>query len=148
MAQVKLSRRLDSEDGAQLVEFAIVLPLLLLVVLSIAEFGFIFQRFEVLTNAAREGARMAVLPGYSNTDIENRVVAYATAGGVPDFTVDNVEITDQTVPLAVGPGMPCKRVEITFTHSYMFMGGIGSLFGQTYSTVPLRAVAEMRVEQP
>ena len=56
-----------SEDGAQLVEFALVLPLLLLVVLGIAEFGFIFQRYEVVTNAAREGARMAVLPGYTDT---------------------------------------------------------------------------------
>lgn len=148
MAQVNLSRKLNSEDGAQLVEFAIVLPVLLLVVLAIAEFGFIFQRFEVLTNAAREGARMAVLPGYTNADVEARVVAYATAGGVPEFTDLNVDVTDQTVPLPVGPGMPCKRVEITFTHSYMFMGGIGRLFGQDYSTVPLRAVAEMRVEQP
>ncbi len=58
-------KRGRSEDGAQLVEFALVLPLLLLVVLGIAEFGFIFQRYEVITNAAREGARLAVLPGYT-----------------------------------------------------------------------------------
>ena len=48
--------------------------------LGIAEFGFIFQRFEVMTNAAREGARMAVLPGYSTvaaeTAIGTRVRAY------------------------------------------------------------------------
>jgi Flp pilus assembly protein TadG len=148
MAQVKLSRRCKSEDGAQLVEFAIVLPLLLLVVLGIAEFGFIFQRFEVLTNAAREGARMAVLPGYTNADIENRVVAYATAGGVPGFTTANVDVTDVVVPLAVGPGMPAKRVEVNFTHIYQFLPGIGDLLGATYGTVPLRAIAEMRVEQP
>ena len=46
-------RRWRSDEGAQLIEFAIVLPLLLLVVLAIAEFGFIFQRYEVITNAAR-----------------------------------------------------------------------------------------------
>ena len=61
---MRLFRRLRQEDGAQLVEFALVLPLLLFVVLGIAEFGIIFQRYEVVTNAAREGARLAVLPGY------------------------------------------------------------------------------------
>ena len=61
MAQILKTRcsRWRSEDGAQLVEFALVLPMLLLVVLGIAEFGFIFQRYEVVTNAAREGARIA-----------------------------------------------------------------------------------------
>ena len=67
MAQITKTfrSRWASEDGAELIEFALVLPMLLLVVLGIAEFGFIFQRYEVLTNAAREGARIAVLPGYS-----------------------------------------------------------------------------------
>ena len=72
MAQVKLSRRWRSEEGAELVEFALVLPMLLFVVLGIAEFGFIFQRYEVLTNAAREGARLAVLPGYTRPTSDSR----------------------------------------------------------------------------
>jgi Flp pilus assembly protein TadG len=157
MAQVRRSRKWAAEDGSQLVEFAVVLPLLLFVVLGIAEFGIIFQRYEVLTNAAREGARMAVLPGYTNADVEARVIAYAIAGGArdangdgaTDFDGDNVDVTDVTVPLAAGPGMPCKRVTVTYTHSYIFLGGItGLLFGTPYSTVPLSAVSEMRVEQP
>ena len=77
MAQITktLRSRWLSEDGAQLIEFALVLPMLLLVVLGIAEFGFIFQRYEVLTNAAREGARIAVLPGYSTADVQARVAS-------------------------------------------------------------------------
>ena len=39
-------------------------PTLLLVMLGIIDFGFLFQRYEVVTNAAREGARVAILPGY------------------------------------------------------------------------------------
>ena len=50
----------SSERGAELVEFALVLPLLLLLVLGIVDFGFLFQRFEVVTNAAREGARLEI----------------------------------------------------------------------------------------
>ena len=48
-----------------MIEFALIFPLLLLVILGIVDFGFLFQRYEVLTNATREGARMAVLPGYT-----------------------------------------------------------------------------------
>jgi hypothetical protein len=148
MAQVKLSRRWDSENGSQLVEFALVLPLLLLVVLAIADFGFIFMRFEVVTNAAREGARVAVLPGYTVADVEARVIAYATSGGAPGLTAANIDVDDTTVPMGAGTPLPCKRVTINYTYTYQFMGGIAGLLGATYTTVPLRAVAEMRTESP
>ena len=50
------------ERGAELVEFALVFPMLLLVMLGIMDFGFLFQRYEVLTAAAREGARSPSSP--------------------------------------------------------------------------------------
>ncbi len=78
----RVSRRRAGERGSELVEFALVFPLLLLVVLAIVDFGFLFQRYEVLTNAAREGARVAVLPGYTTADIQARVTSDASAGGV------------------------------------------------------------------
>ncbi len=56
---------LRSEHGAELIEMAIVTPLLLLLVFGIVDFGFLFQRYVVLTNAAVEGARVASLPGYT-----------------------------------------------------------------------------------
>ena len=55
-----------SEDGAELIEMAIVLPLLLLLIMGMVDFGFLFQRYVVLTNAAAEGARVASLPGYTD----------------------------------------------------------------------------------
>ncbi len=39
--------------------------MLLLIGFGILDFGILFQRYEVITNAAREGARVAVLPGYA-----------------------------------------------------------------------------------
>jgi Flp pilus assembly protein TadG len=150
MAQVLRTpcSRWRSEDGAQLIEFALVLPMLLLVVLGIAEFGFIFQRYEVLTNAAREGARIAVLPGYSTADVQARVAAYVTAGRVPTTgTNPDVVVTNVAIPTAPGgPVLSGRRVTVTYTHSYMFLTAIGSWFGTSYATVPLRAVSEMRTE--
>jgi Flp pilus assembly protein TadG len=149
MAQVKrLLKRFGGEDAAQLVEFALVLPMLLLVVLGIAEFGFIFQRYEVVTNAAREGARMAVLPGYTNADVIARVRTYVTQGRVTTTpTNPNIAITNVTIPVGAGlPAINAKRVVVTYTHTYTFLPNIGAWFGATYTTIPLTAVAEMRKE--
>ena len=57
-----LLKRAAGERGAALIETALTLPLLLFVSISIMEFGRAYQHWQVLTNAAREGARIAVLP--------------------------------------------------------------------------------------
>jgi hypothetical protein len=49
------SARWLNESGAELSEFALVLPLFLLVLLGIIDFGFLFQRYEVITNAELPG---------------------------------------------------------------------------------------------
>ena len=153
MAHIRaFCRKWRSDDGAELIEFALVLPMLLLVVLGIAEFGFMFQRYEVITNAAREGARIASLPGYSNADVQNRVTAYVTQGrvpttaGTPPVTLLSVNVQNVAVPVPGRPAINARRVSVTYTHNYMFLPGIGALFGSTYATVPLTAVAEMRLE--
>jgi Flp pilus assembly protein TadG len=122
--------------------------MLLLVVLGIAEFGFIFQRYEVVTNAAREGARMAVLPGYTSADVIARVRVYTTEGRAPTtLTNPNIVVTNVTIPVGGGlPAINARRVTVTYTHTYLFLPNIGAWFGATYTTVPLTAVAEMRNE--
>lgn len=140
--------RLRSEKGAQLVEFALVLPLLLLVVLAIADFGFMFQRFEVVTNAAREGARIAVLPAYTLADVQERVDEYLTAGRVPQAGRAPAEMDDGTIVLAGGTTVTTRTVTVTYTYTYMFIGAIAGWFDAAYGTQQLTAVSEMRVEVP
>ncbi len=147
-----LKRRVRSERGAELIEFALVFPVLLLVVLGIVDFGFLFQRMEVVTNAAREGARMAVLPGYTNADIEARVCDYVKTGGVPTTTCGATGATVVTIDPAFsiampsGPAMTAKRVEVVYTHQYLFIGPIAGWFGGAFTSVPIRGVAIMRDE--
>lgn len=138
-----LTRRWKNERGAELIEFALVLPLLLLIMCGIFDFGFLFQRFEVLTNAAREGARMASLPGYTEADVQARVNAYLAAGGVPGTAV-TTRVIEQVA--AGGTTFNVARVTVTYTQQYMFLGPIMGMFGPSLSTVPLRAVAVMRIE--
>jgi len=94
-------RRLSaSERGTALLETALTLPLLLLVSVSIFEFGRAYQTWQVLTNAAREGARIAVLPNVTATQVETRVRAYMDSGQLQNSTSATVLVDgNQTVSI-------------------------------------------------
>lgn len=66
------------EAGQALVEFAIVVPVLLLLVMGLIQFGFIFNGQITLTSAVREGARLAVV-NTDDDDVKDRVEATAIA---------------------------------------------------------------------
>ena len=77
----KASRsRLASERGQALLETAITLPIILFIAVGIFEFGRGYQTLQVVTNAAREGARIAVLPSSTAADVQSRVVNYLRDG--------------------------------------------------------------------
>ena len=138
------ARLIKDERGAELVEFALVLPLLLLVMLGIMDFGFLFQRYEVVTAAAREGARVAILPGYATADVTARVNAYLTAGGLTDPATVTV-----AAPQTLNVGGQCITVRpVTVTYNYRFMfGSILTFFGEpALGTRPLSSTAAMRSE--
>ena len=65
-----------------MIEAAMTLPLLLLVCVGIIEFGRLYQTWQVMTNAAREGARIAVLPTQINGGVDARVRQYLQMGGL------------------------------------------------------------------
>ena len=132
-----------------LVEAAIALPLLLLVVLGIIDFGRLFQRYEVLTNAAREGARVAVLPGYSATDVEKRVEQYLASGGLDSGLATPTVAAAAPIPLPAGPCITLTTVSVTYPHTYSYVGGIVRVFGGAgFGTTQLTATASMRSEGP
>ena len=160
--------RIKSARGAELIEFALVFPLLLLVVLGIVDFGFLFQRMEVVTNAAREGARIAVLPGYTASDACTRALSYLVAGGVkpdsntctcpstggvctsptnPTITV-NTSAQGFSIDLGGGTTLSGKQVIVQYTSPYLFLTPLMSFFGGSMSSVPVRGVAVMRDEIP
>jgi len=147
MASVDTTRRLRSERGAELIEFALILPLLMFIILGLVDFGFMFQRFEVVTNAAREGARIAVLPGYATADVTARVQNYLTTGGVA-VTGTNPTVSVTSVPIAAGagPALQGKRVQVTYASPYLFLGPLAGWFGGSFTTANLNAVAIMRDE--
>ena len=74
--QCGADRVYHSERGAALLETAIALPIILMICVGIFEFGRAYQTWQVLTNAAREGARVAAVGGTSDLDVETAVRTY------------------------------------------------------------------------
>jgi Flp pilus assembly protein TadG len=142
-----LIKRLRGETGAELIEFAIVFPIFLVIFAAMIDFGFLLQRYEVVTNAAREGARIGVLPGYGTADIQNRVQSYLTASGLTaSYPTPAVTYTSETLP----SGLTVNEVQVivTYPSSFFFMGPFaGMIGGAAPGTLNLRAVSIMRVEQ-
>jgi Flp pilus assembly protein TadG len=141
--------RWSGESGAELIEFALVLPLFLLVALGIIDFGFLFQRYEVITNAAREGARVAVLPNYVDADVQTRVDQYLTAGGLT--AAHDAPVIGHPAPVQVGDEcVAVTSVTVTYPYTYSFVAGIAAYFGATglANRTSLTATAEMRNELP
>lgn len=67
------TKKPELRRGAALVEMAIVLPIFLMVSFGIIEFGRAMMVANMVTNSAREGARMAVLDGSSNAQVTQAV---------------------------------------------------------------------------
>src|SRR5437763_12495162 len=84
----EMTQRIRSERGAAIIETALTLPILLLVCVGIFEFGRAYETSQVLTNAAREGARVAILPAPGAGAADTRVRDYLKLGGLTsDSTV-------------------------------------------------------------
>ncbi len=97
-----LVERLRGAEGAQAVEFALVLPILLLLVLGIINFGYVFGQKLSLNQAVREGARLAVVDKNADyTDIRGYVQA-ATGGLISPPTAVSVAADIQNPVTATG----------------------------------------------
>jgi len=141
-------RGAGSDRGAELIELAVVLPILLVVFAALIDFGFLFQRYEVITNAAREGARIGVLPTYTQTDVQNRVSQYLTASGL-NAAAATITVTYPTLALPSGSTVGVVDVLVQYPSQYVVLGPIAGLVGGSgWTTINLRAGSNMRVEAP
>jgi Flp pilus assembly protein TadG len=123
----RLLKRIREHRGAAIVEVALTLPLLLLVSVGIFEFGRAYQTWQVLTNAAREGARIAVLPGSTDTSVRNRVVDYMQTGQLPQATHSTISISHNTA-IDVGAGSATgSEVVISYPFSFIMLQPVASL---------------------
>ena len=116
-----------SERGAALIEAAFTIPLLLLVAVSIFEFGRAFETWQVMTNAAREGARVAVLANSATAAIEARVKQYLEIGALEHLDAVAVSV-ERDVSISIGATTAtASRVTVTYPFSFMVLQPVASL---------------------
>jgi Flp pilus assembly protein TadG len=107
------SRQRRRRRGVSLVEFACVAPVFFVIVLGIIEIGRACMVTELLTEAARQGCRKAVIEGTSTTTVQNTAVNYLTSVGISGESA-NVYVNDQPVGATNLQSVP-PYTEITVT---------------------------------
>jgi Flp pilus assembly protein TadG len=138
--------RRRGERGAALLEAAITIPMILLVSVGIFEFGRAYQTWQVLTNAAREGARMAVISGTTDDAVTARVRSYMSAGQLPNAATATVTI-NRTVAITATDS--ASQITISYPFQFMVLNPVVRLVRPTSTTgapITMHAAALMRNE--
>lgn len=145
--------KLRSNKGAAAIEFAIILPLLVLLGIGICEFGLLCYNSQVIINASREGARAGIVRGdgaeefLDNAKIKSIVKDYCNPRLI-DF--NGTSLTDGDIILTLSGGGTRETVafgtdfKVEVIYNYGFL--LPSLFNLG-STQTLRGRTLMKMEQ-
>jgi Flp pilus assembly protein TadG len=125
---------LKNKEGQSIIEFAVLLPILLLVLFGITEFGRAIMVKNVLHTAAREGARLAaVSPASDSLTVKARVVTVLQAASIDDYQI------------TITTDVAAKTVEVEVTTDFeVLSGGVLDPFMGTFQ---LKGKTVMRLEQ-
>jgi Flp pilus assembly protein TadG len=141
--------RARSEDGVALVEFALVLPVLALLLFGMLDFGKAFNYWIDETHLANEGARFAAVnknPASSGTTLQEYIREQATTPELRDGGTASVTSPLQVcIEFPAGTSNVGDPVKVTVETNYQWLGVItGEIPGLTAATI--RGQATMRLE--
>jgi Flp pilus assembly protein TadG len=133
-----MMKRFD-EKGVSAVEFALILPVLVLILFGIIEFGFILYDKQVITSASREVARAAIVRGANATDISSAHDKYIN---MPVSFSGSSALSAPTISIdcsSLGANAFGTNLTVTYSYEYKFlalsavMGLIGGNLDSSYT---------------
>ena len=139
--------------GQALTEIVLVLPILLILVFGIIEFGLAFRTYQIVTNSAREGARVAVIPSSDTGDVEaavrDRLLSSGLDSGDPALEII-FRCNGQEGAICSNTG-DTTEVEVAFPYRFFVLGPLadfvcGGGCGEQFGEVLLRTASTMRTE--
>lgn len=145
---MKKKALLKDQKGATAVEFAIILPLFITLIFGIVEFGLFLFNKQVITNAAREGARFGIvvrIPRISDDLIKAKVIEFSEqhlvtfGSGTINMPLDFERLDSDGNPLVDEDGNPLEdedgnpltgfgdslTVEVTYPYDFLFLSNLG-----------------------
>jgi Flp pilus assembly protein TadG len=132
----------NGQGGAAAVELAAILPLLVVLVFGMIEFGIMFYNKAVITNASREGAR-AGITGITNTQIETIIKNYCNAnlvnlGDINQNDLDPVGDPDDSITISTDAQ---NDLTVKIEYGYDFL--LSSILGFNATKIEGRTVMRM-----
>ncbi len=136
-----IRRHTQRQDGQAVVEFVVILPVLLLVLVAIYQFGQVFVNYMDVTSAAREGARKAAVSRTAGTCtvVDGLAISSAKAAG-SDLSQSSLGVT---VNRTCTNNAYAQSSDVTVTASYPYSINI---MGVVVSSGTLTSATTMRVE--
>lgn len=138
--------RHDGERGQTLVEFSLVLPVFLLLLFAIADFGRGYYTWLIVTNAAREGARTAAVRADSST-IDTKIYA-SFCSSYPSHC--GLDTSKMTITKTNVQGTRGTETSVTVAYNFQYVTPIGSILrlvsGHSLSNPTITSTASMRLE--
>jgi hypothetical protein len=170
MGDFVMGRKIASQKGASAVEFALILPLLMLILWGIIEFGLVLYNKQVITNASREGARAGIvaatarlIPGPTTPPpasscvtsnpadpvsiscvvgqyCRNHLISFSTT-----LTNPQVAVSGYASDAAFGTNL---TVTVSYTYQFLVFQNFTGFWGGTwsFSSIPLTAETVMKYE--
>lgn len=146
--------KIRDEQGGALVEFAIVMPLLMLILGGIIDFGALYYNKQVLTNASREGARSGVVRQL-DADGNKIIIQESDIQTTVENYCDNhrlLEFGEITAPMVSATGVSTMAypndltVTVTYTHTFLLSSLLNLFGGEFGPTINLSATTVMIME--
>ncbi|MFZ3063015.1 MAG: TadE family protein [Actinomycetota bacterium] len=119
-------RKVKNENGSSAIEFALVLPVLVMLMVGIFQFGMAYSNYLAITHAAREGARLAAVNQFSEEVVREK--AYPVNPDSISISYPSGNVHGESVMVTITYN---KKIEIPIWGS---------------AVVPLQSRASMRIE--
>jgi Flp pilus assembly protein TadG len=143
----------DSERGSAAVEFALLLPIFLILVFGIMDFGMLIYSQNVVNNAARDGARTATLGGTLDQSVNTTLSAASVLRGIAPTVSTTCTLANSTTPCPTwvsgtsGTAPPSgATVKVTVNYSYVWITPVAVFIPGLGSSKAERGFSQMVVE--
>ncbi len=146
-------KKANGERGQSMAEFAMILPIFLVLVFAIVDFGMGLNAWITVTNSAREGARLGAVgaPGAGAASCSPLPGAGTIQRRVCD-TADTLTPSKMTVTPTNAQGTPGSSVKVKVDYQYNFISPLSSLVSfvcpvcNVGPTLNISSTADMRLE--